>query len=53
MYYRNSASLVSQKGDYAVQTYVDLIAFGGLTFYTYDYTDAEWDAYVATGALSY
>lgn len=53
MYYRNSASLVSQKGDYAVQTYVDLIAFGGLEFYTYDYTDAEWDAYVATGALSY
>ena len=42
LYYRNSASLVSQKGDYAVQSYVDLVGFGGLSFYTYNYDDAEW-----------
>lgn len=42
LYYRNSASLVSQKGDYAVQNYVDLVGFGGLSFYTYNYDDAEW-----------
>ncbi|MBP5462682.1 MAG: hypothetical protein J6Y20_11240 [Lachnospiraceae bacterium] len=42
MYYRNSASLVSQKGDYPVTQYIDLINFGGLAYYTYKYTDEEW-----------
>lgn len=48
MYYRNSASLVSQKGDYAVSQYIDLISFGGLQFYTYNYTDEEWAAIAKT-----
>lgn len=48
MYYRNSASLVSQKGDYAVTQYIDLISFGGLQFYTYNYTDEEWAAIAKT-----
>ena len=48
MYYRNSASLVSQKGDYAVKQYIDLISFGGLQFYTYNYTDEEWAAIAKT-----
>ncbi|MBQ7600008.1 MAG: hypothetical protein IJU57_04955 [Clostridia bacterium] len=51
MYYRNVGSLVSQKGDYAVTEYVDLVGFGGIAFYTYNYTDAEW-AEVA-GTLEY
>jgi len=51
MYYRNVGSLISQKGDYAVQEYVDLIGFGGIQFYTYNYSDAEW-AEVA-GTLQY
>ena len=52
IYYRNSASLVSQKGDYAVQQYVDLIGFAGIQFYTYNYTDAQW-AEVVAGGLTY
>ena len=42
IYYRNVGSLVSQKGDYPVTEYVDLIGFGGIQFYTYNYTDAQW-----------
>ena len=49
VYYRNSALLVSQQGDYAVQQYVDLIGFAGTQFYTYSYTDAEWETYAAAG----
>lgn len=49
MYYRNSAQLISQKGDYAVQQYVDLVSFGGVQYYTYDYTDAQWADAVAAG----
>ena len=53
IYYRSVASLVSQKGDYAVTNYIDLIGFGGLAFYTYDYDDDAWAAYVAGGNLKY
>ena len=51
LYYRASAVLLSQQGDYAVQGYLDLVGFGGIQFYTYNYTDAEW-ATVA-GTLTY
>ncbi len=51
MYYRNSASLVSQKGDYAVTQYIDLIGFGGLAYYTYTYDDTEWET--VRGNLQY
>jgi len=44
IYYRNSALLVSKKGDYAVQEYLDTIGFGGIQFYTFNYTDAQWAA---------
>ena len=43
IYYRNVGSLVSQKGDYAVTTYLDIIGFGELRFYTYDYDDETWE----------
>ena len=43
IYYRNSGSLVSQKGDYPVTQYIDLIGFGGLRYYTYQYDDAAWE----------
>ncbi len=52
IYYRNSATLVSQKGDYAVTKYVDLVGFGGTDFYTYKYDDAAWADAVKAG-LSY
>lgn len=48
LYYRNAASLNSQKGQYAVSSYLDLIAFGGLQFYTFNYDDAEWAAVAST-----
>ena len=51
LYYRASAVLLSQQGDYAVKSYLDLIGFGGIQFYTYKYTDAEWEA--IRGTLTY
>ncbi len=42
---------MSQKVDYAVQEYVDLVGFGGLAFYTYNYTDEEWAT--VKGTLTY
>lgn len=49
LYYRQSASLVSQKGDYAISSYIDLISFGGLQFYTYNYDDTQWAEVVKNG----
>ena len=43
VYYRNTGSLVSQKGDYPVKQYIDLIDFGGMRFYTYNYDDEAWE----------
>lgn len=51
IYYRNSGSLVSQKGDYAVDQYIDLVEFGGIEYYTFDYDDTEWEA--VKGSLTY
>ncbi len=43
LYYRNGAELLSRKGDYPVTDYVGLVEFGGLPFYTFHYTDAQWE----------
>ncbi len=51
LYYRNSGSLVSQKGDFAVTQYIDLVEFGGIEYYTFDYDDTEWEA--VKGSLTY
>lgn len=51
MYYRNVGSMVSQKGDYAVQQYTDMVEFGGLRYYTFNYDDTEWAA--VAGSLTY
>ena len=42
LYYRNSATMLSQKGDFPTKQYQNLVEFGGIAFYTFDYTDAEW-----------
>jgi hypothetical protein len=42
MYYRNGASLLSRKLEYATNDYLQLVAYGGLRYITYNYTDAEW-----------
>lgn len=48
-------SMYSQKVNYATTTYVVLAEYGGIRFLTYNYTDAEWAAYVKAegGQLSY
>ncbi len=51
LYYRNSVSIHSQKINYAVTDYVDLVGYGGIQFITYNYTDAEWAA--VAGTLTY
>ena len=42
LYYRNSAQMLSQKGDYPTDVYVDPVEFGGIRFYTYFYDDTAW-----------
>ena len=44
LYYRNGASLLSRKVDYATTDYLQVIGYGGIRYMTYNYTDAEWDA---------
>ena len=51
IYYRNTGSLVSQKGDYPVKQYIDMIGFGGTRFYTFKYDDTEWES--VRGNLAY
>lgn len=53
MYYRNVASLTSQKINYATDSYVQIVGFGGLDFITYNYDDAEWTDYISNNALEY
>lgn len=53
IYYRNSAILHSQKYDYAVSEYVNLISFGGVQFMTFNYDDTEWAEYCANNTLVY
>ena len=53
VYYRNSAALRSQKINYAADHYVELVAYGGLAFTTFNYDDAEWAEYIANNELNY
>jgi len=50
-----SAVLKSQKVEYYSEEYNMMMGFGGLKYNTYNYTDAEWDEYVASqgGELDY
>lgn len=51
MYYRNVGSLHSQKINYAVDNYLDLVGFGGISTITFNYNDEEWAEIAST--LSY
>ncbi len=53
LYYRNVASLTSQKVNWASDTYLNVIGFGGIEYYTYNYDDAEWADYIANNTLVY
>lgn len=50
-----SAQLRGQQINYYTEEYIFGMGFGGLKYYTYNYTDAEWDAFVAenNGELDY
>ena len=42
-----SAQLRGQQVNYYTEDYIFGMGFGGLKYYTYEYSDAEWDAFVA------
>ncbi|MGN1001163.1 MAG: ABC transporter substrate-binding protein [Oscillospiraceae bacterium] len=44
----STASLKGQQIQYYTEDYVFGMGRGGVKYYTYNYTDAEWDAYVAS-----
>ena len=48
------ASLKGMQINFYTEKYIFGMGFGGLKYYTYNYTDAEWDAFVAgQGTLNY
>lgn len=51
----SSASLLGYQVNYGTENYVYGVGRGGIQYMTYNYTDAEWDAYVASqgGILEY
>ena len=53
LYYRNVASLDSQKISYPVDNFIRLVAFGGISYMTYNYDDAAWADYIANNTLEY
>ena len=48
LYYRNSAQLMSYKGDYPTKVYQEGPGYGGIRFYAYRYDDATWESIKAT-----
>ena len=50
-----SAQMRGQQINYYTEEYIFGMGFGGLKYYTYNYNDAEWDAFVASngGTLDY
>lgn len=53
VYYRNVASLHSQKANFATYQYVMNVIFGGVRYYTFNYDDAAWAEYIAANTLQY
>jgi ABC-type transport system substrate-binding protein len=53
LYYRNVASLNSQKVNDCSDTYLTLVGFGGIDYITYNYDDAAWADYIANNTLVY
>ena len=48
LYYRNSVVVHSQKIDYPVDKYIDLVGYTGIDFITYNYTDEQWAEVAST-----
>ena len=50
-----SAQMRGMQINYYTEDYIFGMGFGGMKYYTFNYSDAEWDAYVASnnGELDY
>ena len=44
----STAQLRGQQVEFHTEEYIFGMGFGGVEYLTYNYTDAEWDAYVAS-----
>lgn len=53
LYYRTSASLRGRKVQYAADTYIQNLAFGGIRYMTYNYDDYRWSVYVEESNYSF
>ena len=53
VYYRNTASMDSQKVQSGSDTYITLVGFGGIAFMTYNYDDDAWAEFIANNELVY
>ncbi|MCI5745794.1 MAG: ABC transporter substrate-binding protein [Erysipelotrichaceae bacterium] len=53
LYNAFSSELLSYKVEYATTTYNTFMGYGGIRYLTYNYSDAEWAAYLANHSLDY
>ncbi len=53
LFCRTANNLLSYQVDYYTNEYNTMYGFGGLRLMRYNYTDAQWEAYVASGKLDY
>ena len=53
VYARSEAYLMSYKVDQGVDEYVPVMGYGGIRYYKFNYSDAEWAAYIASNKLDY
>ncbi|MFA5443318.1 MAG: hypothetical protein WC286_05585, partial [Bacilli bacterium] len=53
IYAYSNASLYSYKIQFGTNDYVNLVAYGGIRFMTFNYDDAEWDNYLKNNTLDY
>lgn len=53
LYARSEAYLMSFKVDEGVDEYVPVMGYGGIRYYKFNYSDAEWAAYIANNTLDY
>lgn len=49
---RSSASLTSYKVTYGTEQYIPLMGYGGVRYMTFNFTDAEWKAAIASGQIN-
>lgn len=53
VYARGDAYLLSYKVEEGVDEYVPVMGYGGIRYYSFNYSDAEWEEYLSTHNLDY